>query len=69
MKNTAVVTIAVLIKWILALPLLAVFPGSQIGVMLLAQSMGWWPEPGIFWYDWVMCAILPFYAVFGALFL
>lgn len=51
MKNTVVVAIAVLIKWMLALPLLAVFPGSQIGVMLLAQSMGWWPDPGIVWYD------------------
>lgn len=43
-------------------------PVTQIWFMLFARWMDWWPEPGITWFDWIMAAILPAYAVWQAMF-
>ena len=59
---------AVFIRWIIYVPVTAFLPGFQIWVMLLARHFGWWPEPGITWFDWIMVAVVPGYALFQAVF-
>lgn len=43
-------------------------PGFQIWFMLFSRWLNWWPDPGITWFDWLVCMILPGYAIWQTLF-
>ncbi len=62
------VFLAIVVRFILYVPLFAFLPGSQIGFMLFARWMDWWPEPGIVWFDWIVALILPGYAIYQSIF-
>lgn len=68
MRTFATGILVVAIQWIIYAPVTAFLPGFQIWFMLLSRWMGWWPEPGIFWFDWLMALVLPGYALFQTVF-
>lgn len=49
-----------LLVWIgVRLPLIAILPVSQVWFMLVARWLKIWPEPGIFWFDWIGALLVP----------
>jgi len=64
----AEITAAALFYAVKGAAISTIMPVTQIWFMFFSRYMDWWPEPGIFWFDWLMSVVLPGYAVWQSMF-